>query len=105
MNIKKGDIVYVRRGKDRGKTGKILHVFTKTNRVIVEGINLISRHTRPTRTNPKGGIVRKEAPIHRSNVAFYSKSISSPTKVSYRFITDGGRKAKIRICRKTGEQI
>ncbi len=105
MNIKKGDIVYIRRGKDRGKTGKVLHVFTKTNRLIIEGVNLISRHSRPTQSNPKGGIVRKEAPIHRSNVGIYNKSISAPTKVSYRYIEEGGRKTKIRICRKTGEQI
>jgi large subunit ribosomal protein L24 len=83
----------------------VLHVFTKTNRLIVEGVNMISRHSRPTRQNPKGGIVRKEAPIHRSNVAFYNKSISAPTKVSHKIIEDGGKATKIRICRKTGEQL
>ncbi len=105
MNIKKGDTVYIRRGKDRGKTGKVLYVFTKSNRVIVEGINLISRHSRPSQTNPKGGIIKKEAPIHRSNVAFYSKTISAATKISYKVIDEGGKRTKIRICRKTGEQI
>jgi len=105
MNIKKGDTVFIRRGKDRGKTGKVLHVFTKSDRVIVEGVNLISRHSRPSRTNPKGGIVKKEAPIHRANVTFYSKSISAPTKISYKVIDEDGKKSKIRVCRKTGEQI
>jgi large subunit ribosomal protein L24 len=105
MNIKKGDIVYIRRGKDRGKTGKVLHVSTKTNRLIIEGVNMIARHSRPTRQNPKGGVIRKEGPVHRSNVAFYNKSISAPTKVSFKIIDDGGKSTKIRICRKTGEQL
>jgi len=105
MNIKKGDTVYIRRGKDRGKTGKVLHVSTKTNRLIIEGINMIARHSRPTQQNPKGGVVRKEGPVHRSNVAFYNKSISAPTKVSFKIIDDGGKMSKIRICRKTGEQL
>jgi large subunit ribosomal protein L24 len=111
MRIKKGDIVVIRRGKDRGtgdkpRTGKVLHVFTKNNRLIIEGINMINRHARPTRTNPKGGIVRKEAPIHRSNVALYCKSCDAPTKISYKIIDEGkGIKTKIRLCRKCGEAI
>ena len=111
MRIKKGDIVVIRRGKDRGtpdkpKTGKVLHVFPKTNRLIVEGVNLISRHTKPTQNNPQGGIIRKEAPISRANVALYCKTCSAPTKVSYKVISEPGRpNVKIRICRKCGESI
>jgi len=111
MRIKKGDTVVVRRGRDRGtpdrpKTGKVLHVFPKSNRLIVENVNLISRHTRPTQKNPKGGIVRKEAPISRANVALYCKTCSAPTKVSYKVIEESeGAKRKIRLCRKCGESI
>ena len=68
VSVKKGDSVRVISGDDRGRTGKVLKVFPKTNRVVVEGVNLIKRHTRPSNKNPKGGIVEKEAPIHQSNV-------------------------------------
>jgi len=112
MNIKKGDTVVVRRGKYRSrekgkyKTGKVLHVFVHSNRLIIEGVNLISRHTRPSQKNPKGGIVKKEAPISRSNVALFCRSCSAPTKVSFKILaeTDGSNK-KIRLCRKCGEAI
>jgi large subunit ribosomal protein L24 len=66
--IKKGDQVVVLRGKDRGKAGRVLRVMPKKDRVVVEGVNVIKRHTRPTQRNPKGGILEKEAPIHVSNV-------------------------------------
>jgi large subunit ribosomal protein L24 len=111
MNIKKDDIVIVRRGKDRGtpdkpKTGKVLAVFPRTNRLIIEGVNIIGRHTRPSQKNPKGGIVRKEAPIHRSNVSLYCKSCSAPAKVSKKVLDEsGGSRKKIRHCRKCGEEI
>lgn len=67
--LKKGDLVRVIAGNDRGRTGKVLKVFPKTERVVIEGVNLIKRHTRPTQKNPKGGILEKEAPIHVSNVS------------------------------------
>jgi large subunit ribosomal protein L24 len=111
MNIKKDDVVVVRRGKDRGtpdkpKTGKVLHVFPGTNRLIIEGVNIISRHSRPTRRNPKGGIIRKEGPIHRSNVALFCKSCSGPAKISYKVVQEtGGTRKKVRYCRKCGEAI
>jgi large subunit ribosomal protein L24 len=111
MRIKKGDTVVVRRGKDRGspdklKTGKVLHVFPESNRLIVEGVNIISRHSRPTQRNPKGGVVKKEAPVSRANVALYCKTCSAPSKVSYKVLieSDGSRK-KIRLCRRCGEVI
>jgi large subunit ribosomal protein L24 len=68
LKFKKGDTVEVIAGSDKGKQGRILRVFPKKSRVVVEGINVIKRHTRPTQRNPKGGIVQKEAPIHVSNV-------------------------------------
>ncbi|MBD3298198.1 MAG: 50S ribosomal protein L24 [candidate division Zixibacteria bacterium] len=66
--IKKGDTVRVLSGQYRGKTGRVLRVIPKKSRVVVEGVNMIHRHTRPTQRNPKGGIIEKEAPIHMSNV-------------------------------------
>jgi large subunit ribosomal protein L24 len=111
MNIKKDDIVVIRRGKDRGtpdkpRTGKVLAVFPSSNRLIVEGINLIGRHTRPSQKNPKGGIVKKEAPIHRSNVALYCKSCSAPAKISQKVLAESdGARRKVRYCSRCGESI
>ncbi|MFH2037450.1 MAG: 50S ribosomal protein L24 [Candidatus Zixiibacteriota bacterium] len=110
MRIKKGDTVVIRRGRDRGtadklRTGKVLHVFPGRDRVIVEGINLMKRHTRPTQRNPKGGVVTKEAPIHRSNIALYCKSCDAPAKISFKVIDSEDKTSKIRLCRKCGEAI
>jgi large subunit ribosomal protein L24 len=111
MNIKKNDTVIIRRGRDRGtadkpKTGRVLHVFPAKHRLIVEGVNMIGRHTRPNRQNPKGGIVRKEGTIHRSNVALFCKTCAGATKVSFKVIDEAeGKKSKIRLCRKCGESI
>jgi large subunit ribosomal protein L24 len=105
MKIKKGDQVKVIAGKDRGKIGRVLKVMTDKNRVLVEGVNLIHRHSRPSQKNPKGGIVEKEGPIHASNVMYYSNE--GPTRVGYRRIEDSQKKItkKVRISVKTGEMI
>lgn len=105
MRIKKGDTVFVRTGKSRGKTGRVLFVNPKKQRVLVEGVNMKKRHQRPTQKSPKGGIITIEAPIHLSNVALYSSSLSGPTKVSSTVVQEGGKSIKVRVCRKTGEQI
>jgi large subunit ribosomal protein L24 len=105
MKIRKGDTVYIRTGESKGKTGRVLHVDTKHNRVIVEGVNLQKRHERPSQKNPKGGILTIEAPIHISNVALYNSSLGEPTRVGTRVMDEGGRKRRVRICRKTGEEI
>jgi large subunit ribosomal protein L24 len=111
MNIKKDDVVVIRRGKDRGtadkpRTGKVLAVFPTSNRLIVEGINMIGRHTRPSQKNPQGGIVRKEGPIHRSNVALYCKTCSAPALIGQKVLDEGaGNKRKVRYCRRCGESI
>ena len=111
MNIKKNDTVIVRRGKDRGtsdkpKIGKVLAVFPGSNRLIVEGVNIIGRHTKPSQRNQKGGIVRKEAPIHRSNVALYCKACSAAARITQKVVveSDGG-KSKLRLCRRCGEAV
>jgi large subunit ribosomal protein L24 len=107
MNIKKGDNVYIVSGNYRGKIAKVLHVFPTRNRLIVEGINMIKRHTRPTRGNPKGGILSKEGTIHRSNVKIYCGGCNSPTKVSFRLIEVKGtrKQSKVRCCRQCGAEL
>lgn len=105
MKIKKGDTVYITTGQDKGKTGKVLFVNTKDETLVVEGINMKKRHQKPTQKNPKGGIISIEAPIHISNAGLYSNTLSGPTKLSFKVINEGSKKTKVRICRKTGEQI
>ena len=105
MKIKKGDQVKVISGKHKGKIGKVLRVSPENNRVLVEGVNLIYRHTRPSQKNPKGGIVEKEGPINASNVMLYDSRAGSPTRVNYRLIEDEDKKkvSKVRISNKSGE--
>lgn len=105
MRIKKGDTVYIRTGKNAGKTGKVLHVNTVKETILVEGINMQKRHQKPSQKNPQGGVITIEAPVHISNVALYSSTLNGPTKISTKVIDEGGKTSKIRICRKTGEQI
>ncbi len=99
LKIKKGDTVKIIAGKDKGKEGKVLLVDAKSSRVIVEGLNIVKRHSKPSTANQKGGIVSKEAPIHISNVALVVNG--ETTKVGFE-IKDG---KKVRIARKTGEEI
>ncbi len=98
--IKKGDRVVVLAGKDKGRQGNVLRVFPTDSRVLVEGVNLVQRHTRPSQTNPQGGIVNKEAPLHVSNVAYVDKS-GEPTRVGFRMQGD----KKVRFAKKSGEVI
>jgi large subunit ribosomal protein L24 len=104
MKIKKGDDVIVIAGKDKGATGKVISVDPKRERVVVEGVNLVKRHTRETNQGPRGakegGIVTKEGAIHVSNVALAEDG--KPTRVGYRFDEDG---TKIRVSRRTGKDI
>ncbi|MCD7750233.1 MAG: 50S ribosomal protein L24 [Lachnospiraceae bacterium] len=99
LKIKKGDTVKVIAGKDNGKQGKVVSVDLKTRKVIVEGINMVTRHTKPSQANPNGGIVRKEAPIDGSNVMLVYKG--KPTRVGFG-MKDG---KKVRIAKATGEVI
>jgi len=100
LKIKKGDTVIVVSGDDKGKVGKVLKVFPKKQRVIVEGVNFIKRHTRPSQKNPQGGIIEKEAPIHISNVMLWFNN--ERTKVGFKVLKDG---KKVRYSKKTGEII
>jgi large subunit ribosomal protein L24 len=99
--IKKGDDVIVLTGKDKGRKGKVLRVFPTESRVLVQGINVVQRHTRPSQTNPQGGIVNKEAPLHVSNVACVDPKNGQATRVGFR--TEGDK--KVRFAKKSGEVI
>ncbi len=101
LHIKKGDTVYVNAGNDKGKTGKVLSVEPAKDRAIVEGINMVSRHTKPNSKQPQGGIVRKEAGIHVSNLQLIDPKSGKPTRVGYKF-EDG---KKVRYAKKSGEEI
>ena len=103
MSIRKNDQVVVRAGKDRGKKGRVLSVVPGKNRVIVEGVNVIKRHTRPNpQKNIKGGIVEREAPIHASNVMLLDPDTNEPTRVGKKVLSDGTR---VRIGRKSGAVV
>ena len=98
--IKKGDRVVVLAGKDKGRQGNVLKVLPKESRVVVEGLNMVQRHTRPTQTDPQGGIKNKEAALHVSNVAIVD-SKGKPTRVGFRVEGD----KKVRVAKTTGEVI
>ena len=101
MKLKKGDDVVVLSGRDRGKKGEILRMIPKENRAIVQGVNVVKRHTRPSSSQP-GGIVEKEAPIHVSNLALADPKDGKATRVGYKFLEDG---RKVRVARRSGEVI
>jgi len=102
MKIRKGDTVKVISGNDNGKIGKVLKTFPDDNRIIVEGVNLVKRHTRPSQKNRKGGIVEKEDTVNVSNVMLFDTRSNAPTRVGYRLLNDG---TKVRINKKSGEII
>ena len=101
FHIKKGDLVQVNAGEDRGKQGKVLEMIPDKQRAIVEGINLVSKHTKPNATHPQGGIIKKEAPIDSSNVMIVCPSCEKPTRIKHA-VVDG---KKVRVCKKCGEQL
>jgi large subunit ribosomal protein L24 len=100
--IHKGDSVVVISGKHKGKTGKVKLVLREDDRVIVEGVNLVKRHTRPTPRNPSGGIIEREQPLHASKVMPIDPKTGKGTRVRFK-VDDGGK--KIRIAAKSGEEI
>ncbi|MFT4253244.1 MAG: 50S ribosomal protein L24 [Caulobacter sp.] len=98
--IKKGDRVVVLAGKDKGKQGAVTQVLPKDNRVVVEGVNMVARHTKPTQADPQGGIKHKEAALHVSNVAIVDSN-GKPTRVGFKIEGD----KKVRVAKTTGEVI
>jgi len=101
FKIKKGDEVVVLSGRDKGKSGSVLGLLRAEDRVLVEGVNMVKRHTRPSNTQP-GGIIEKEAPIHISNLALADPKDGKPTRVGYKFLDDG---RKVRFAKRSGEVI
>ena len=100
MHVRKGDLVVVIAGKEKGKRGKVLRDLNKKDRVVVERINMVKRHTKPSQKSPQGGIIEKEGSIHVSNVAHWSEKLGKPAKVSIQKNEAGKR---IRVIKKTGE--
>lgn len=101
LHVKKGDKVQVMSGKDKGKQGVILRALPRQNRVIVEGVNNVKKHAKPSQSYPQGGIIDQEAPIHVSNVMPLDPKTNEPTRVGYK-IKDG---KKVRIAKKSGEAL
>lgn len=104
MDIAKNDTVLVICGNEKGKTGKVLRVYPGDDRVTVENVNFIKRHTRPTQANPQGGIVEREAPLHVSNVLLFCEKCNRGTRVRSQSLSDE-RGSKVRICARCGEVI
>jgi len=102
LHIKKGDIVIVNAGVSKGEEGKVLEVFPEKQRAIVEGINMVSKHTKPNAENPQGGIIKKEAPIHISNLNLKDASTGKPTRIGRRLNENG---KLVRFSKKSGEEI
>lgn len=102
LHLKSGDTVLVLSGESKGSEGKVLEVVTDKDRVLVEGVNIISKHTKPNAKNPQGGIIKKEAPIHISNVMVVDPSNGKPTRIGRRLNADG---KLVRYSKKTGEEI
>ena len=102
MKIRKNDTVLVITGKDKGKKGKVRFAYPKDERLLVEGVNFIKKHTRATGQVRQAGIIEREAPIHVSNVMLLCNKCNRPTRIGFRFLEDG---KKVRICRSCGEVI
>jgi large subunit ribosomal protein L24 len=101
LKIKKGDTVVVISGRDKGRTGEVLRVFPAETRAVVQGVNLVRRHTKPRMGEP-GGIIEKELSIHISNLALVDPQSGKPTRIGYKFLEDG---RKVRVARRSGEVI
>ena len=102
LHIKKNDTVVVLAGEDKGKTGKVLKVLVEKNRALVEGVNMVSKSTKPSAKNPQGGSVKQEAPIHISNLSLIDPKSGKATRVGIKVTEDG---KKVRIAKKSGEEI
>lgn len=99
--LKRGDVVAIISGKDKGKQGKITEILTKTNRAVVEGVNLITRHTKPSQTNPQGGRVSREGAIHLSNMMLIDTKTNKPTRVGKKLV----KGKSVRFAKKSNTEI
>lgn len=105
IKIRKGDLVQVIAGNSKGTQGKVLEILIDKNRAIVEGANIVKKHTKPSATNPNGGIIEKEAGIHISNLALIDPKNGKPTRVGRKVVEVEGKKKIVRIAKKSGEEI
>jgi len=103
--VRKGDMVLVLSGNDRGKRGKVLKVFPELNRVVLEGIAFMKRHTKPNVKAPQGGIVERERAIHASKVMVIDPKTGEPTRIGHKIFEVDGRKQRMRFSKKSGETI
>lgn len=107
IRVQKGDVVFIRSGKDKGKTGKVLATFPKTNQVTVDGVHIIKRHTKPNREHPQGGIIEETKPIHVSNVGIVDPTTKAsgkkkPARIGYKINAKG---EKTRVARPSNKEI
>lgn len=102
LHVKKEDTVIVITGKDKGKKGRVIAAYPRENRVLVEGVNLVKKHSKPTQQNPQGGIITQEAPIHVSNVMLVDPKSGQATRIGYKVLENG---KKVRVAKKSGEII
>jgi large subunit ribosomal protein L24 len=107
LHVHKNDMVVIISGNSKGKQGKVLKVFPNDQTVIVESVNIVKRHTKPSQSNPQGGIVQKEGPIHAANVMVIDPKTGKPTKVGYAHVTDptSGKRKTMRVSKETGEMF
>lgn len=102
LHVKKEDTVIVITGKDKGKKGRVIAAFPRENRVLIEGVNLVKKHAKPSQSNPQGGIITQEAPIHVSNVMLVDPKSGKATRIGYKVLDNG---KKVRVAKKSGEVI
>ena len=102
LHVKSGDRVVITAGKDKGKTGEVLKVSPKTGKVIVNGVNIVKKHQKPTRANAQGGIIEREGAIYSSKVMLYCTKCKNATRISNKLLEDG---TKVRLCKKCGETL
>lgn len=100
--IRKNDTVMVITGREKGKTGKVLLVDKDNSKLLIQGVNFVKRHQRPTQKQKRGGVVEKEAPVHISNVMFYDEKLAKPTRLGHKMLDTG---KKVRLSKKSGEVI
>lgn len=101
FHVKKNDIVFIMTGKDKGKKGKVLSILREKNKFVVEGINLVKRHIKPTQKDPKGGVIDKESPVHVSNLMLICNKCNRPVRIRHKKVED----KKVRVCVKCSEVI
>jgi large subunit ribosomal protein L24 len=102
LHIKKGDTVYVNTGEYKGQQGRVLEVYPENQRALVEGVNMVSKHTRPNNDNPQGGIIKKEAPVHISNIMLVDPSSGQATRIGRKLDEENNL---VRYSKKSGEEI